>query len=549
MRIACIAFLMVLTLPRLYGQVFQVTGGSSSLYQAQGGSVTARGLSFDASIGAGVIAGQFVGGANLTKMIGRTTYILGDDYIRFVLPTDVFDTSHYLVAQGAGLKTTFRHTGVFAFGGGLSDEFDSPLFSGARAQSAAGILFLNRQLSPKLSVSADMVFSDKVTTIASLEWLVAPKFQLAVSGGAGANQPYAAASLNLERPRIDVKAAYIEAGSQFQRVAITSPLLSEPDRENLLVTVRPTHFFSLSAGRQNYLTPLGGILGNARSSLDQATGTLRVLRTGITASVYRSAYLGDKDTAEAYTADRSLTTRLHATASYLLSTPEHGAESRSLVANVLETLTPRWNVSEVFNRSQGQNSISFGGGFLSNLATVSADYQTYYVPAHTSQPFEQALIVDVQLHLFAGLTLHGATFVAPTGGLSYTADAEDVFSRQGGFHPGDGNGDVAAGALGSMLLRGQVLDTDGHPISGAAVMVDRLVVYTNDDGIFYIREHKAHTHQLRVLTTQFLGGGVYRVISAPATTRSSYAGNTPETVIVVQKMSAANLPSLSQKEP
>jgi hypothetical protein len=216
---------------------------------------------------------------------------------------------------------------------------------------------------------------------------------------------------------------------------------------------------------------------------------------------------------------------------------------------VLETLTPRWNVSEVFNRSQGQNSISFGGGFLSNLATVSADYQTYYVPEHTSQPFEQALIVDVQLHLFAGLTLHGATFVAPTGGLSYTADAEDVFSRQGGFHPGNGDGDVAAGALGSMLLRGQVLDSDGHPIAGAAIMIDRLVVYTNDDGIFYIREHKAHTHQLRVLTTQFLCGGVYRVVSAPATTRSSYAGNTPETVIVVQKINGANHPSPSRKEP
>ena len=65
-------------------------------------------------------------------------------------------------------------------------------------------------------------------------------------------------------------------------------------------------------------------------------------------------------------------------------------------------------------------------------------------------------------------------------------------------------------------------------------MLDQLVVYTNDDGLFYVRERKPHTHQLKVLVNQFLGGGVYRVISAPATTRSGYEKDTPETEVVVQ---------------
>jgi len=220
------AFLITITIPNLYGQVFEVSGGSSSLYQAQGGTIAAHGPSYDASIGAGIVAGQFIGGANLTKMIGRSTYILGDDYIRFQLPTDIFDTSHYLIAQGAGVKTTLRNTNIFAFAGATSTEFNSPLFEGARAENPAGIVFLTKQLTPNLEASSKMVFSRQTTAIQSLEWQPAEKLKLAASGGVGANQPYGAASLDFSRPWIDIKAAYIEAGSQFHRVAVETPLLT-----------------------------------------------------------------------------------------------------------------------------------------------------------------------------------------------------------------------------------------------------------------------------------------------------------------------------------
>jgi hypothetical protein len=70
-------------------------------------------------------------------------------------------------------------------------------------------------------------------------------------------------------------------------------------------------------------------------------------------------------------------------------------------------------------------------------------------------------------------------------------------------------------------------------------MIDQLPVYTNDDGYFYVRERKPHTHQLKVLVEQFLGGGAYRVVSAPATTRSTYEGSMPETVVVVERIAPA----------
>jgi len=139
------------------------------------------------------------------------------------------------------------------------------------------------------------------------------------------------------------------------------------------------------------------------------------------------------------------------------------------------------------------------------------------------------------MRLFRGITLHGATFVAPDGSLRYTADAHALLTREGAI-AGPEENTLQRAALGTMLLRGRVIDAEGHPIEGAALMLDQLVIYTNEDGLFYVRERKPRPHQLKVLVNQFLGGGVYRVVSAPATTRSSYEGNVPETVVIVERV-------------
>lgn len=535
-RISCFALLILAAVKELPGQVFQLSGGASDLYEAQGGMITARGPSYDASVSAGVIAGKFVGGANLTKTLGKSTYVLGDDYIRFQLPTDIFDTSHYLIAVGGGFQGKVAGTDVFAFGGATSTDFNSPLFEGVRAENPAGILFLKRQLLERLALSTKMVISDRTTAIQSLEWQPADKMAVAVSGGVGANEPYGAASFSMQRPLMDVKAAYIEAGSQFHRVAISAPLMSEPDRENVLVTLKPSQFFTLSGGRQNYLTPLEDTQTNVRSTVNQASSGLEVKGTGVSASIFHSTYLASSNTATAFTADRNLMWRTHVTASYLESRPKDGAKTRAFVTNLNEVVTSRMSVSEVINRSQGQTTISFGGAFLSNIASVSAEYQTYYVPERNSSPFEQALIIDVQMHLFRGITLHGSTFVDPEGRLRYTADARAMATRQGGLGVSDGQETlVAHSAIGSSLLRGEVVDGDGRPVAGAALMIDKLLVYTDEEGIFFVRERKPHAHELKVLTDQFLEGGSWEVVSAPAAIRSAEEGTAAETTIVVQR--------------
>jgi hypothetical protein len=534
LRIATLALFISLGVLHLRAQVFEVNGGASSLYDAQGATITARGPSFDASLGAGIVDGKLVGGANLTKKIGNSTYVAGSDYIHFSLPTDIFDSSAYLVALGAGVTTKLANTDVFVFGGATSSDFNSPFVDGVRAESPSGILFLRRRIS-NLQLSSNMVFSSQVTAIQSLQWQPADKTHLAVSAGVGANQPYAAASFDFLRPWIDLKAAYIDAGSQFQRVAVDAPLFSEPDRENAVVTVHPMKYFSVSGGRQNFLSPVNDSTETVRSTVNSLAGNALIKGASLSASFYRSSYLGNWNNATAYTAGRSFFSRVQTTASYLESRPNDASKSRAFLSNFTETLTPRLDVTELVTRSQGQTSVSFGGGFLSNIASVSAQYQTYYVPERNNAPFEQALILDVQLHIIHGVTLHGATFVAPDGSLRYTADEQTVVVRQGSWGTPSAEPTLAQGAIGSSLLRGTVFDGGGHPVAGAAIMIDKILVYTNDDGIFFVRERKARTHVLKVLPAQFLDGSSWHVVSAPAEIRSSTDSGASETAIVVER--------------
>jgi hypothetical protein len=535
LRIGTLAFLILLAVPHLRAQVFEVNGGSSSLYDSQGATITARGPSFDASLGAGIVDGKFVGGANLTRKVGKSTYVAGTDYIHFRLPTDIFDSSAYLVALGAGVTTKVANTDVFVFGGATSSDFNSPFVDGVRAESPSGILFLRRRISSELQLSSNMVFSGEVTAIQSLQWQPADKTHLAVSAGVGANQPYAAASFDFLRPWIDLKAAYIDAGSEFRRVAVAAPLFSEPDRENAVVTVHPMNFFSVSGGRQNFLSPVSNSNQTVRSTVNSLAGNALIEGTSVSASFFRSTYLGNWNDATAYTAGRSFFSRVHTTASYLESRPSDAAKTRAFLANFTETLSPRFDVTEFVTRSQGQTTVSFGGSFLSNVASVSAEYETYYVPERNNAPFEQALIMDVQLHVIHGLTLHGATMVAPDGSLRYTADEQTVVARQGSWGAPSGEPSLAQAAIGSSLVSGTVVDAGGHPIAGAAVMIDKLLVYTNDDGVFFVRERKPRTHLLKVLPAQFLDGSSWHVVSAPPEIRSSAESGGAGTTVVVAR--------------
>jgi hypothetical protein len=90
-------------------------------------------------------------------------------------------------------------------------------------------------------------------------------------------------------------------------------------------------------------------------------------------------------------------------------------------------------------------------------------------------------------------------------------------------------------SMGGMMVRGRVLDLSGQPVMGAALLVDQLSVYIDSDGYFYVRERKPRTHPLTVLVDQFLNGGSYRVVSAPAEATSSASEDQTVMTVVVEK--------------
>jgi hypothetical protein len=217
---------------------------------------------------------------------------------------------------------------------------------------------------------------------------------------------------------------------------------------------------------------------------------------------------------------------VHVSGSYLASTPDGAAGSIALMGEVEETLSPRLTVSELLNDSNGQKTVGFGGAFLSNVATVSVDYQTYYVPARPEAPFEQAVIVDVSLNV-GGSIVHGGTFVSPAGKLLYTADAREVIARE------TSAGSAPRSRMGVMVLRGRVIDPAGRPVMGAALRIDQASLFTDSQGYFCLRERRRQSHPLVVVVGDFLDGGRYRVVSAPGMIVSGVEDEVPETVIVV----------------
>ncbi len=560
MRISAIVF-CVSTLAGLAGtglraQVFELSGGTSSVAQSDGGRLTVRGDRYAGTFGLGTVDGQLMGGAALTRKLQGAQVSVGSATIPFNLPTDVFDSNHFLSGLGATLQTQVQTRAgaadVEVFGGETVSAVDSPFFDASWVNHPSAALRMREPLGGGWTLSAEALVAQQVTALESLEWTQPndrkdPRrsLKLALSAGVGDGHGYAAASVVARRPSFDVKGAYIVANPQFRRTDLPLDLTIEPDRENVSVVLRPTRQLTVTLGRQNYLTPppdgqQGAV--SLRSTVNQVAVDARLGAVSVTAMGFQSHYDGSGDLALSIAATRDFGPHLHLESTYLASRPESSERgdavpaTQALVVEVQRDLTPRWSVSTALNSSNGQESVSFGGSFLSNLVTFSADYQTFYVPANIANPFEQVLLLSADLHLWGGVTLHGGSFVAPNGKVMYTTGADATASRNhASAAPAERN------PMGNMVLDGRVVDRAGRPVGGAALRIDQRPVYTNSKGYFLIREKKPHLHQLEVLGDQFLDGYVYRVVSAPAQSKSAQqpdpqpGGTQPTVTIVVER--------------
>ncbi len=522
-----------------YGQLLEVNGGASSLYQSQGGSILLHGSAYEGEVGAGVIAGRLVAGGRVAYREKDTIYSAGVEEIRFNLPTDLFNTDHRLLGLGVDRKSTRPGRAMEVFAGGTSQRFDTPLFTGVRVDQPAAAVVLQHSLSANLVATTQMLAASSSTALEGLQWSFRPWLKLAAAGGFGGKSRYEAFSADVERPLVDLKAAYIDAPRNFQRLGSNPGISPEPIHENLLFTIRSSArnpVFTVAGGRQNFMAPLSTGTGssfaataNLISTSNQITTSTSFKAFALTGTAIKSAYDGDANLAFVLSASAAPSQRLRIQTSYLQSrllrqqtqpqaqiqiqtqTQTITPATDTVVTSLQESVTRRYGLNQTITRSNGQTSVGYGGSIFSNFISVSADYETFYIPTRLGNPFQQTLIVDLSLSLFGRLTLHGGSFVSPTGKLLYTANAHAVQGRSPATLPG---GDRMR--FGLYIVQGRVVDTNGDPLPGAAISIGANVLFTDSAGEFFLRDKKPRSYSFQVLGDQFLDGHTYGVVSQPA---------------------------------
>lgn len=509
-------------------QVFHLQAGTSTMYQAHGASLYVRSDRYETWIGLADLDPLRVGAKVRTSYAGAE-WTVGDETVPFQLPTDVLQSGQSLLARGIGVRYQENGTRVAALAGATSVQGASPYSFWAKGVDPVGLVFLEAPVGPKARVTSRSLYSGAMTTILGVDVTPAPGVTTALAGGAGSEEGYLAWSGRYEGTRISAKGAYILSGDEFRRVLTPQPGAAEMDRENLEVTVRAAPGLVLGAARNNY-RQAGGVQAGMRGTVNQFLANGRVGRTQLGGALFASRAPGAGSTGLSFTASREVIPHVRMTGSWLYSDPRQGSPSRMLVLHTRETISPRVELSQVLTHTEGNTTLSFGGGFTSNLVSVGAEYQTIYVPFAVDEPFRQALMLTIRLQGIGNFQGTLGSYVGPDGTVRYTAQGSQYLYRGVDAPP------QAAFGIHEYVIRGFVKDERGSPVKGAALRIGDDVAFTDSRGSFFVRQKKPRAYPIEVLTEEFLVPGRYAVVSAPEQAVAGPEDAPGEVVIVVRRV-------------
>jgi len=517
----------------LHAQFITVQAGASNVVSAQGGSIGFEGPKFSSYFGAGNLGGIFGMGSYAKTTIGSHQVTLGDQPILFDLPTDIFNTSHFLLTRGVGITANRGKTNLFIFAGGTAVASGTQFFQTAKMDSRAGMLFADAPLSANLHFHSKTVISRQFTSIQSLDWRPRKWLETDVAAGVGSGKPYFAATSDLERNWLSLKAGYISAGDQFRRVTAPSVYASEVYRENVLAVMKFSSGAVVTLGRQNFLQPQGTDFSAPylRATVNQAQGSFDVAQFRLGAGLFQSHSSLASNLAQAFSAARRITNNVDAGIGYFRTLSGPVPPVSSLSTSIRETVSPKLSLLQIVNYSQGRTNAQFGGSYITNRIAVSVDYQTLYMPFLVN-PFSQGISITLQVRLFRSLQLNAQTFRSADGHLRYTAWGNALLTNR--FHALGSNGDDAFKHA-RYMVRGRVQDQAGRAVEGAAIRVGEQLVFTNADGEFFVRRNKAGTLPLEVVLTEFLNSAPFHLVSAPPAVTVSLEDAAQDVVIILDR--------------
>jgi hypothetical protein len=493
--------------------------------------VEVHGPNYEAGLSLGTAPGSPTFGGFFKTSLRQYNLTLGDDTLPFVFPTDIFNQSHYFFIRGLGIQREQSSFSWHAFAGATATGFNWPFFRSARSDQAAGGLFVKKHISPTLNVFSSTLLSTRQTSISGAEWQYGD-IKTAVAGGIGANQPYIASSVTVQRPWVVVKAAYSVVGQNFQRTLVREPVSSEADHENVLITLWPRSRFSVTAARQNiaqidrlHSTSIHATLNEYVASFNAGFAQLR-------GQVYQSQVYGRTNVGSAISARRTIGSRLQASGMLLSSRVPHQPSLRTVVTGLREVISPKLSLNEDVSHTHGNTSFALGGEYSLNRISVGVQHQYVFLPFATGNPFRRSLFLSIRLRPFGSHQLGLETFIAPDGTVKYTAQATSFLygSTEEAAVP------MVPITIERYVVRGRVTDTAGQPVRGATLQVGTQVVFTDSEGRFYTRFPRPGPYPFQARLKEFLIPGSFEVVSAPSTVYAVVEAESDEPLVVIRRV-------------
>jgi hypothetical protein len=434
-------------------QVMEVSGGSSSLFDASGGSITAYLPDSILKLSGGTDQGH--SGVGISDTFKYDGYSVTVGSSQFGYSVDGVGGAG-LASNGIAVSKLSQTQSLAAFIGVTGPMYNLPYFSATEFQHVGAGLFFQRRAG-RFNLQSLAAFSGGQRTAVQSGSYVGNRIRFA--GGAGLLQ-----GRGVSNGVLDVN----------------------PVRTWHLTAMRQDLFWqSLRAGINSLSTSANlGFLSVNASVLEGNSGTRRT--TGQTAGV-----------------------GVHAGFLNFQSSVYGSAGSRLLLQTASEQ-SRHWRLTETYQSGNG-HSVAFGGAYTSNRLTFSVDHSIMFMP-FAGAAFQQVTAVALSFRL-RGYHVNLGTSLIPIIGPKYTASVSsfvkgplDIQSRGPQMHGSAG---------GKFLISGRVTDRDGAGLEGAAVVIGHDTVITDSSGAFFVRVRKPKTQTMRVATDQFSAPGNWRVVTAP----------------------------------
>jgi hypothetical protein len=540
------ALLVLAMLPvgRANAQVFRVQGGTSTMLNAQGGSVEFTAPKYDGSVNLGYFEGHLRYGAENRYQFQNFTLLTGDETVPFVLPTDVFDASHYFSVRGIGVSHKDGLGKYYAFAGTTSTWLGTGLFNAATSDDPVGMLFYERKINEHFKLFSRNIVSRRQTLLQGLEYQPNKSIKASITAGIGSNQRYAAASFDAETEKLIFRTSYVLTGKSFQRISLASPLSSEVDKENAQLLYKPLEFVSFTAGHQNLLEPvtLGGAMEHA--SVNQLSADFHVEKFYFGSGLFFSSSSGLSTKGTNLYVGRRFGRLLEINENWFQSKSEGQPASTILSGTIRENFSSRLSLLQLVSRTSGQTTASFGGNFTSNRLMLQADYQNMYLPFRPDHPFEQALALNAAVRVVGPMQVTAASNVDPTGHLRYTFGVSTWLYRMNGMMSSHSE----TFSIAKFVVQGVVKDDQGNPVEGAALRIGKEVIYSDSTGAFLVRMGKHGPFPLSVVPEEFIANGFYEPVSAPSTVRAETDDAAARVEVVIRRVPPRPAKSVASKE-